>query len=231
VDNGFAITLFAEDNFQGENITFIGSESDLGGLDGIVASMKVRCLESLQDDIANENSFAFNAKAESKSARLDITTTLDRSADRQLIERYNGAIGDFEVIAEFDIEDVEGEFTYYDESPKNGDNIYRVRVQYLDGTEEETAYKVVRFRDLLDANVFPNPANQFVNVDVSEFIDKDIEVFMYNLTGQQVDHKQLSRVSEARIQFNTANQVDGTYLIRIISTDGDQVTKKFTVAH
>jgi peroxidase len=234
VNNGYAITLFQQDSFQGNHIVFLGDEShhpsSKGLLDNEASSMKVRCIESLQSSNLIADSFLeFIAKKKEEKAKLDITYTLSKDAIYQSIEKYDGRSGNFEILHDFIVESRDGSYTFYDEDTQAGDNIYRVIVHYADGTQNESPLRTVRFNKADHFNVYPNPATAFVNVDLENYVGMDVEVIIYDLRGVKLIAEKLVGLGTPVVSFNLSNTPPGTYVVRVIVEGKKSVSKKFSI--
>ena len=71
--------------------------------------------------------------------------------------------------------------------------------------------------------VFPNPANNVININSSSNINR-VEIF--NMMGQMVGNY---NVNDVNTQINTSNFANGVYTVKI-ETENGMSTKKFTVA-
>lgn len=78
-----------------------------------------------------------------------------------------------------------------------------------------------------DITVFPNPANNYIDVVYNPSADvKNIEIF--NLIGKRIINYRVSSKTSARCEFND-DMPSGIYLLRVIDSKGQLVTtKKFT---
>jgi Animal haem peroxidase/Secretion system C-terminal sorting domain len=228
VHNGFAITLFEHDNFGGQSITLLGDVSSLGSFKNKASSMKVKCIESLspfQSDLYVD----LNAKRASDMAKLDVSYILNKEVRFIRIEKYDGKLGAFDIFHDFTIDTNEGIYTYYDEHPSPGDNVYRVRVFYTDDTQVETSYQTVRFPwdDLF--TIYPNPASDIVNIELESYLGEAVDVVMYDVLGVEVAAQRFAELSAPVVSFDLTNTLGGSYVIRVSSKGKTGVSKKFTI--
>jgi len=230
VNNGFAITLFKHDNFLGNSRTYLGDRSSLGNFGDKASSMKVTCIESNQNTnvIVGESLLNFELEKESDMAMLEVTYNLLKDATHQSIEKFNGRTGEFELLQAFPIDKLDDSYFYYDENTSPGDNVYRVRVYYADGSEEETPYKVIRFDDLF--HVYPNPVIDIVNIDLQKYIGSDVEVTIYDIRGVEIATKSISTIAQSTVSFDLSNNINGTYIVRVLADGKNAVSKKIIVA-
>lgn len=73
----------------------------------------------------------------------------------------------------------------------------------------------------VEMNIFPNPANNVLNVEASEYIK---QVTVYNLLGEKVMSRNLS---SSNAQLNIAELHSGIYMLSI-QAGGNTYTKRFT---
>lgn len=231
VENGYAFTLFDGDNFSGNSKVFTGKTSSLGGWDNKAISMRVTCLTPPAQYLASKDELALEAKAEVDRARIDWATNMGLNVDYYIIEKFNGNLGDFEPIAT--VNAVHSgrleSYTQYDNNPQEGDNIYRLKIRFLDGSLKITDHRIVNFKGFADVRIYPNPASDIISIDLSKYLDKDVEVFMYNYLGQQVAYKKLGTVTQPINELDITSYPEGSYLVRIASKSKRDVTKKIVI--
>ena len=78
--------------------------------------------------------------------------------------------------------------------------------------------------------ISPNPANDYINLDLNFEQAADINVVIADVTGKILDMKDFDGVSKQKVQMATDNLAAGTYLIRVTTKEGTK-TKKFVVQH
>ncbi len=76
-------------------------------------------------------------------------------------------------------------------------------------------------------NVYPNPAIEFVNIDLNEFSDKVNSISVLNVQGQQISSTKVS--NEKTLKLPLQGLSDGVYFIQIQSTQGI-LTKKIFIS-
>ena len=233
VTNGYAFTLFDADNLKGNSKVFTGKTSSLGTWDNKTVSMRVTCLTPAPQYLASQDILALEANAEVDRARIEWSTNFGEQADYYIVEKFNGNLGDFEPIATVNATRTGSLESYnqYDNNPQDGDNLYRIKVRFQDGSFKVSEYKVVNFKGISDVRVFPNPASDIINIDLSNYMDKDVEVYLYNYVGQQMGYKKLEKVTYSIMEFDIANKAEGNYLVRIKSKNKRDVIKKVTIVH
>ncbi len=79
-----------------------------------------------------------------------------------------------------------------------------------------------------DFNVFPNPATEELNVDLSDYYGQQAQVAILNQLGQPIEQRQLDEVGSSPERFDLNALSSGTYFIRITTDQGDKV-KRFLI--
>ncbi len=82
--------------------------------------------------------------------------------------------------------------------------------------------------DALKINVFPNPANDFVAIQLNHLTKNNLDIELYDLTGRLLQKTVLFQGSTI-VNFDTRTLYEGNYLIKIID-NGNVVTKKITIS-
>jgi len=78
--------------------------------------------------------------------------------------------------------------------------------------------------------IYPNPANQQIRVDISGNIVEGSTISIYDVAGKQVQQSALMPLQKS-IQLNVEDLANGIYLIEV-NTDEDKIyTQKLTIAH
>ncbi|MFK7806644.1 MAG: peroxidase family protein, partial [Saprospiraceae bacterium] len=253
VNNGYAITLFEHDNFGGNYTVYMGDESDLSTtiteteypiwdilglfpytntvtMDDKTSSMKVRCIESLQSSpLIAESVLDLRAVRAGERAQLDVSYIFSKEVVFLRIEKYDGKLGDFDILHDFTTDRIEDIYTYYDDEPLPGDNIYRVKVFYADDTEAETAYRTVRFPQADNFTVYPNPAINIVNVEMEKYLGQAVDIVIYDMLGVEIAAQRFEELNTAGVSFSLSNVMAGTYIVRVTADGQKGVSKKLTI--
>jgi hypothetical protein len=78
--------------------------------------------------------------------------------------------------------------------------------------------------DISSVNVYPNPSNSVVNIELTENIS---QLVIYNYVGQVVLEQVVAK--DKSIQIDVRNYDAGAYLIKFITRSGESFTKKIAV--
>ncbi len=105
----------------------------------------------------------------------------------------------------------------------NSANVMRMEIGLKTATDDQPLAETAM-------SIAPNPANEFINVDVNLEKAMDINICIASITGQIIDMKDVDAVAKQKIQLPTATLANGTYLIRLTTKEGTK-TRKFVVQH
>ena len=233
VENGYAITLFQKDDFTGKSITITGKTCLSSTWSNQALAIRVTCLSPTTQALVQNEKFTIEAAPELNRARIEWISNAGFKTDYYTIEKYNGKIGDFEPMATQNaIFSTQNEhYTVYDNAPDEGDNIYRIKISYRDGSRQVSENKIVNFKVAGDIVVFPNPANDIIHIDLSSYTNQAVEIYLYNYLGQQRQFLQVDKASNKVVELDVANQPVGNYMIRIKSKGKKEITKSVIIAH
>jgi hypothetical protein len=86
---------------------------------------------------------------------------------------------------------------------------------------------------ILDLNVYPNPANDFVNAVFTLENNANVTLSLVNsVTGKVVRSKDLQLIAgKAEVQFNTADVANGVYMLNITAEGNVIATTNAVIAH
>jgi Secretion system C-terminal sorting domain len=117
----------------------------------------------------------------------------------------------------------------YDNTPMDGDNFYRVKVVYLDSLSKFSETKRLVFNGLETVKLFPNPANDYVDIDLSRFGNESLNIYLYNSLGVQVAFKTVKKDKFSIVHFDILNQENGNYLMRITAQGKRDILRQLQI--
>jgi hypothetical protein len=173
-----------------------------------------------------------NATAESDRVRLGWLTNTGYDNDFYTVEKMNQSTGDFEkmsLINNTQYDDQVQAHVAFDGNPTEGDNFYRVKVTKNDGAEKLTDVKKVTFKRIVGFGAFPNPATSELNVNLSEYTGKAVDIQLYNAFGKVMSNQHIDNVSNAVIQLDVNDFAAGQYLIRVSSEGKRDATQQVVI--
>jgi len=170
----------------------------------------------------------------------------NRTIDLQWLSNSGYKVSNFEVehasdgvnftqLAQFVNKDWSAEMAYHqttDETPLMGENYYRVKEIYMDGSFAYTDIQQVNFQiDLTKVAVFPNPARAELFLNLSPYLGKQAKVSLVNHLGKQLIQQEIEQVSTDLIKLNTAPIQNGLYYLIIQVGQQKVLTKKVMIHH
>lgn len=111
-------------------------------------------------------------------------------------------------------------YSYQDNSPLNGQNIYRLKQIDLDGTASYSDIRTVIFANQRNVHIYPNPATDRINI---QGVTSGAAVFVYDAAGRAVYQTKASGTTVV-ISFNKLPK--GLYFIKIVNEHGQSSTHK-----
>lgn len=177
--------------------------------------------------------FDASAAAESNRSRIEFLSNEAPQADYYTVKKGNIATGNFETLEVVNnlnttSSDVQ-HHTTFDKSPNEGDNYYQVEITYLDGSKKETAVQTVNFKGLLDARIFPNPAVDVVQIDLSQYAGNEVSLFIINQFGQNVRFLPVGLAGKQAYDLDLSGIETGNYTLRIVSKGKRDLTKRLMI--
>jgi spore coat protein A, manganese oxidase len=172
------------------------------------------------------------ASAEPNRVLIEWLNNTGYKNDFFTIEKINPTTGQFEALAIKNSESTDTTATNYvefDELPFEGDNTYRVKVTFKDGTYKYSAEQTVQFSGAVDVRIFPNPANDPVNIDLRVYRNQAVNISLYNSIGQLVLNQKVEKVVNTLLELSIGKLYIGTYRIRIESKGKRDVLKALVI--
>jgi Secretion system C-terminal sorting domain len=128
--------------------------------------------------------------------------------------------------------DISSETSYAltDVDPATGVNYYRLLIHNPGGTMTYSPVRVVTLSSVTNITVFPNPANNIINVSVSNS-NSDLNIILINPLGQILASSETSHSDNSINSLNISNYPSGTYLIQIVSGKKTLKTSVVIIAH
>lgn len=79
---------------------------------------------------------------------------------------------------------------------------------------------------ILEVTLYPNPARDWVNLEINKAVSSTSEVTVYNITGQQIIRRNFT--DNQNISFNMENRVSGMYFVKL-NLEGKEIVKKLVL--
>jgi hypothetical protein len=162
---------------------------------------------------------SFEVKHKLPGVSLNWTTSSEINNDYFIIERSKDGIS-FEPLGK-----IKGagnstivlEYDFYDAKPYNGINYYRLRQVDFNGTFTHSDVAAIRIEDgAEEISVYPNPANDELNMVFNNTYDGVVELTIVDLVGQ-TNKKWLEKINSGTniIQIKINMLADGVYYLKV----------------
>jgi phage tail protein X len=181
---------------------------------------------------ASASMLAINATVEADRVRLSWMTNTGFDNDFYTVEKMNVSTGDFEklsLINNTQYDDQVQTHAFYDMKPTEGDNFYRVKLSKIDGTDKFTDVKKVTFKRMVGFGAFPNPATDELNINLSEYTGKAVDILIYNSFGKVVTREHIGTVANPVHKIFVNDFAAGQYLIRVSAAGKRDATQQVII--
>jgi glucose/arabinose dehydrogenase len=170
-----------------------------------------------------------------REGRKGIVTWVSNAADADyfIVERLNKN-GDFETLEKLDAKPVnavteKNYYSYTDKQTFDGENTYRVTLVTDNSTPQYSNLVTLNFKATADFMLFPNPSNDYIDVDLIPYEELPVLLTVIDATGHEVKYSSVERADKTqRIELD--GLPTGQYVLRIHTVGKKDVTRVFTIA-
>jgi hypothetical protein len=164
----------------------------------------------------------FSGIVQKEYNQLNWTIDIARDVNAIIIERSADGIN-FEKIGEASLPYV-GKGGFKDFRPLTGDNYYRLATINSDNTREYSKIVLLRRSEDFLINIFPNPAKEWVNVEIISQKRGRYTVSIYNSIGQSVARKEVyNNLNRMLVSMPLKNYQPGMYHITVYDENGASI--------
>ncbi len=181
---------------------------------------------------ATTDNVDMTAQPEFNRARIEWSDNTGYKNDYYEVQKLNQSTGEFErleIVNNKSYSNTPSYQTAYDNAPVEGDNTYRVKVVYLDSLSKFSPIKTLNFNGLETVKLFPNPANDYVDIDLAKFNNETIGVYLYDGFGKKVAFKLVQKDKFSVVHFDISNLPMGNYLMRISAQGKRDVMRQLQI--
>ena len=185
------------------------------------------------NDLLSKNVSNLKGYAELQRNVIDFTTNQGLNTDYYTAEKLSRSSGNFEVLELRDNTELTDKLkfmTFYDNAPYEGDNFYRVKSTFLDGTSAYTNVQQINTKVAADFSIFPNPTDEEAWLDLKAFAGKQVTLTVSDLAGKTL---QLEVIKEAPItphHLDLSGYTTGLYFIKVQTAGKRDVVSKLQIA-
>ena len=108
---------------------------------------------------------------------------------------------------------------------EKGNNYYRVKVTGGDGSVRYSNPQLVYFEPKPDFTLYPNPAQDYVMIDLPELNGERVELSIVGQFGQLLVQETIDVQNETAVRVSTRDLLDGLYFVRV-QIEGKRVVGK-----
>ncbi len=174
--------------------------------------------------------FFFTAAKQGRKVGLNWVINSAMTTDRFVIERSINEI-DFEPVLELvNASEMEGTVSFdgLDQQPRMGENHYRIKQIFKDGTHRYSKVETVSFNlDLVRFEIYPNPTTSILSVNLSQYSGSSAEILLTNGFGHVITTRKVDNVSLDPISFDVESLPAGLYGISVKIEGRKRVSKRF----
>ena len=112
-----------------------------------------------------------------------------------------------------------------DDKPIEGANFYQIEAIFTDGSSQKSAIRQVNFKGVGAVRVFPNPANDVINVDLSPFEGVQVQLDVFNQIGKLVHSATIDKATATAFELDLSDAPVGSYVIKVQPNGRRSVSK------
>jgi PKD repeat protein len=183
----------------------------------------------------NANLLSVNGHRQGKKGIITWVSSVDDKTDYFMVQKLNAQGSGFEILETVDAQtgtvDDKKFYTIEDNTPFDSVNIYRVAL-YRKGEQTPQYSDLISldFSFLNDFIVFPNPSNDYVDIDLEAVRDKPVNITILDIEGKIVKQKKIESAPVEPLRINIEDIKVGAYFIQIKTEGKREVVKKLMIA-
>jgi len=120
-------------------------------------------------------------------------------------------------------------YEFTDNSPKEGENFYRIVAITLTGNSLVSNQVSGIFKQGKAVEIYPNPATDLLNINLKAFAGQPVDILLSTPVGITAKSIHIDEATDAPIQIDLHNLQNGFYQVQIRSNSGQMVTKKLVI--
>jgi hypothetical protein len=171
---------------------------------------------------------------EGKKAVITWVSNANENTDYFMVQKLNAREPVFEkmdiVNAKQGSADSKNVYSVVDAEPTDGENIYRVAL-FRDGAllPQYSEILKVDFTQLSDFMLYPNPSNDYVDIDLESVRYRSVDISVLDAAGKIVRQQKIVSAPVAPVRMNLTDLEIGQYFIRIEAEGKREVVKKLMI--
>ncbi len=147
---------------------------------------------------------------------------VERSSDGKSFETLSEPIPAFNTLKQ-------NNYQFTDNQPLKGISYYRVKEVDFDGDNSFSWVRAINNSDSKsDFNIFPNPTNEGLNIDLKSLAGKEVTITVSDLAGKILQAEK-TEVTTAPHVLDVSSLSNGMYLVRVQSKENELIPKKLQI--
>jgi Ricin-type beta-trefoil lectin domain-like/Secretion system C-terminal sorting domain len=181
--------------------------------------------------LASTQIYAAEGYRESKKSILTWVSNAE-NADYFTIEKLDGK-GNFVILDRKNAKPVPdfsttNFYSYTDNQPNEGENTYRIALISPNAPPQYSALISLNFKAIMDAILSPNPAIDYVDIDLSAYENSLVSLHLTDARGQEVKLSKLEKAPKSH-HMDLDNLTTGVYVLRIQSSGKRDLTRLLNI--
>jgi Secretion system C-terminal sorting domain len=177
--------------------------------------------------VNSDNLVAF---IENGKAKLLWGTTPNARASNLALERLNNETGNYETIETLPYQASKGftleEYGFADKDPQDGENVYRIMQIVPQQLPIVSETRKLKFNASEFISLYPNPVVDYVNLDLSAYVDRSANIAIYSYSGQLMLQQKIDKIASESYKVSLNNIQTGQYQLRIKVADKKNLITK-----
>jgi HYR domain/Secretion system C-terminal sorting domain len=181
---------------------------------------------------SSKGTLDLNVQAEPRQALISWVSKSTQEIDYFIVEKLDAA-GEYNEVVTINSKNATNMdfYSVADENITEGDNIYRVKAIMLDGSDNISTSKKVQFGGVDQIQVYPNPATEYVSVDLKGYEGKKVTMTLYNQLGQIEKTYSVDSATAEPFNIDVNSYKTGSYFLRVTAQGKRDVSKQIQIAH
>jgi glucose/arabinose dehydrogenase len=182
--------------------------------------------------LQTEHVFAVQGYRDGKKAVITWISNANHNKDYFIVEKINNNTSKFERLEYINASTRKGNqnYTVIDNEPLDGENFYRVTM-YKEGLNIPLNSEIIKldFSHLQDFMLFPNPANDYIDIDLENVINKKVTLSVMDISGYVLKQVKIESATDLPYRLSLEGLQNGSYLIRIETQGRRAALKQFVI--
>ena len=121
------------------------------------------------------------------------------------------------------------DYIFTDSDIRDGENSYRIKTVFIDGTSLLSAVKTLTFSNFNNVVIYPNPASDKVFLGLKQYGNDDVKIMIYNSLGSFEKQFTVSNNPNVPIELDIESLKSGHYFMRIVAQGKRDMVKQLFI--